>query len=170
LLTCLSFFRYRQCYTSPVLYYRNNPKLSTPLATMARETALHAKPRDKILRLYRCCFSHLWPREIRLGRVSTAAFFSIGACLNSRLLPREFRNSRGYLLVLLSHCHFLSISLMFLSPSQLCLSRHVQKQVPHILASFGIDEPTENVRVNIKKVSGPCVPSSVILCRHPCLS
>lgn len=30
-----------------------NPKLSTPLAIGARETMLHAKPRDKIIRLYR---------------------------------------------------------------------------------------------------------------------
>jgi len=59
-----------------------NPKLSTPLAIGARETLLHAQPRDKIIRLY----------------------------------------------------------------------RHVQKQVPFLLSAFGIDEPTENVRANIKKV------------------
>ena len=59
-----------------------NPKLSTPLAIAARGSALHAQPRDKIIRLY----------------------------------------------------------------------RHVQKQVPYLLSAFGIDEPVENVRANIKTV------------------
>jgi len=58
------------------------PKLSTPLAIFARQTNVIAKPRDKILRLY----------------------------------------------------------------------RHVQKQVPYLLGTFGIDEPPANVRANIKKV------------------
>jgi hypothetical protein len=31
----------------------------------------------------------------------------------------------------------------------------VQKQVPYLLSAFGIDEPTENVRANIKKVLPP---------------
>jgi hypothetical protein len=29
----------------------------------------------------------------------------------------------------------------------------VQKQVPYLLGAFGIDEPTANVRANIKQVS-----------------
>lgn len=58
------------------------PKLSATMAIVARETSLHTKPRDKIIRLY----------------------------------------------------------------------RHVQKQVPYLLSVFGIDEPTANVRSNIKKV------------------
>ncbi len=33
------------------------------------------------------------------------------------------------------------------------MSRHVQKQVPYLLGTFGIDEPPANVRANIKKVS-----------------
>ena len=32
------------------------------------------------------------------------------------------------------------------------MSRQVQKQVPYLLNAFGIDEPTQNVRDNIKKV------------------
>ena len=34
----------------------------------------------------------------------------------------------------------------------LMLYRHVQKQVPFLLSAFGIDEPVENVRSNIKQL------------------
>ena len=112
--------------------------MSTPLATLARETTLHAQPRDKILRLYR--FAPRLP--------PAPAPRALRACAMRVAQPRRRAGPDSG-----SPPAAAPIAATADLMAWCLASRHVQKQVPYLLGAFGIDEPTANVRANIKQVS-----------------